>query len=232
MEHERYERLVVGHVLGDLDAPDAGRFSEHLMACAHCRSRVAELRRIETELSEIERDAVLDLSGDLDDDLDAVAPGPIAGNRIGVRHVTIAAIVVVLLAAVMGFWNLHLRTNLSVMATAAEQRGEVLDGFATSQLVDTTTSADVAALVAHDTETLAVTVVPSTSMPEGEYFVLWLTEADGTVLEAHLLAQALDDETFSLRVDDPGADALTISRESGVPALQEPSDAVVVEAHW
>lgn len=55
-EHQRYERLAVGHVVGGLDEVDAARFRTHLVQCRDCRSRVAELRGIADALTATERE--------------------------------------------------------------------------------------------------------------------------------------------------------------------------------
>lgn len=55
-EHQRYERLAVGHVVGGLDDVDAARFRTHLVQCRDCRSRVAELRGIADDLTATERE--------------------------------------------------------------------------------------------------------------------------------------------------------------------------------
>lgn len=55
-EHQRYERLAVGHVVGGLDDVDAARFRSHLVSCRACRTRVAELRGIASDLVATERE--------------------------------------------------------------------------------------------------------------------------------------------------------------------------------
>lgn len=55
-EHLRYERLAVGHVVGGLDEVDAARFRTHLLSCRVCRTRVAELRGIASDLVATERE--------------------------------------------------------------------------------------------------------------------------------------------------------------------------------
>ena len=55
-EHDRYERMAVGHVLGGLDEVDAAAFRAHLLECADCRKRVNELRGIASDLARTERE--------------------------------------------------------------------------------------------------------------------------------------------------------------------------------
>lgn len=54
--HRYYEELAVSHVLGGLSESDGRVFRSHLMDCPDCRARVGELRRIATDLADVERD--------------------------------------------------------------------------------------------------------------------------------------------------------------------------------
>jgi hypothetical protein len=140
-EHERYEQLAVGHVLGGLDAADAAEFRTHLLGCRDCRLRVAELRDIAADLAAAERDeraqaqVQTEVARRVEDDEGPSGPDP-APQRIGVRHVTVATVVVLVLAGAMAFWNLHLRTASSTYARVAEYRGDTLRELATGVPVE------------------------------------------------------------------------------------------------
>ena len=81
-EHQRFERLAVGHVVGGLDEVDAARFRSHLVSCRDCRSRVAELRGIADDLTATEREeraaragaARTDLAERVEEEAEAEAP--------------------------------------------------------------------------------------------------------------------------------------------------------------
>lgn len=226
--HERYERLVVGHVLGNLDAPDAGAFRSHLMSCHICRSRVAELRGIAADLAEIERDELAQervrtqAPRRVDDAADeAVAP---VHARITVRHVTVATVVVVVLAAAMGFWNLHLRTSAVAYLAAAEARGETLAGFGAGVLLEPDLGEGVTGLVASDGDTVSIVLARVEDLRDDESLIAWFYAAARDQPSGVVLARPgqVDDGVVSATLEDPGAVELVVSRERGVPG-DEPS---------
>lgn len=220
-EHERFEELAVGHVLGGLEAADAARFRSHLIGCRACRSRVAELRSIAADLVAAERDelastAVRTEVADQDDDASPQpAPPP---QRLTIRHVTLAVVVVALLGTAMAFWNLHLRTVAAGYLEVAEARGETLRELATGVAVPIDTAEGIDATVVLDGQQVAFTLAGLPVLDDGDVLVAWLLDADDGA-EAVLYAPAarVDDDAISGHVEDGGASRLVISVERGAP---------------
>ena len=185
-QHERYEKLAVGHVLGGLDADESADFRNHLLGCRNCRMRVAELRDLAADLDAAERDerarAQVRTEVVRRDDADGE---PAAGTpRIGVRHVAIAAAVVAVLAGAMAFWNLHLRTVAASYSQSADYRADTLQILADGVPATVTTSDQVAALVAADDEHVAFTVSGLPELASGERLEIWLLDADADATRA------------------------------------------------
>jgi anti-sigma factor RsiW len=226
-EHERYEALAVGHVLGGLDAADAAAFRSHLLGCRDCRSRVAELRDIAADLAAAERDerarsrVRTEVARRVDRDEDDGSGGEEGERdpsppRIGIRHVTVAAIVVVVLAAAMAFWNLHLRTTTATYAAVADQRGETLRELATGVPVDVELGEDLSGMVAVDGDQVAFTLTGLAELRPGERLVAWLTGGEDGDVPA-LLVQTIEGDTVAATVSVEGATELVLTRERGDP---------------
>jgi hypothetical protein len=222
-QHERYEQLAVGHVLGGLDVAAAADFRSHLLACRDCRSRVAELRGIAADLAAAERDERAQARVRLDTQRRVREDDePPAGSRVGVRHVTVAAVLVVLLASAMAFWNLHLRTVASAYRTIADQRAETLEGLADGVVVDAILTAPIRGLVATDGERVALTLVGIPTIAPGEWLVAWLVGGpEGADPRPVLLVrsgQLDEDGALTTVLDAGGAQELLITRERGEPS--------------
>ncbi|GGI05021.1 anti-sigma factor domain-containing protein [Egicoccus halophilus] len=232
-EHERYEELAVGHVLGGLDAGDAADFRSHLLGCRDCRLRVAELRDLAADLAAAEREerarAKVRTEVVRRDDVEDPEPAA-ATSRIGIRHVTVATIAVLLLAGAMGFWNLHLRTAAAAYAQAATYRGETLRLLAGGVSVPVDVAEDVTALVIVDGERVAFTVRDLPSLAEGERLEVWLIDGDEVVRAGPPVTEAdLDDGALAGHVDDADAATLVVSRETG-PYVGRPAGPELVRA--
>jgi hypothetical protein len=215
--HGQFEELVVGHVLDDLAADDAARFRSHLMDCRDCRARVAELRGIAAELADAERDELaraavrtqvprrIDADGPID------GPGP---PRIRIVHVTIATVVVLAIAAAMGFWNLHLRASAASYLAVAESRGEAIDGLVNDTPLDASFVAPVAGLITGDGQQVSLALFEVPDPAEGELYVAWFRDDDTfTPLRLAGNGQVLGG-SLAVTIDDPGANELIITRES------------------
>ncbi|MFA9445489.1 zf-HC2 domain-containing protein [Egicoccus sp. AB-alg6-2] len=217
-EHERFEQLAVGHVLGGLDAGESAEFRSHLLGCRDCRLRVAELRDLAADLAAAERDerarAQVQTEVARRDDGDDEAPA--SGGRVGVRHVTAAAVVVILVAGAMAFWNLHLRTAAAGYADAAGYRGETLRELSAGIPVATDTAEGVAALVVVDDTEVAFTVSNLPAMAEGERIEVWLLGAAAPARAGPPVpARAIVDGAIAGHVEIDGADVLLLTRERG-----------------
>jgi anti-sigma-K factor RskA len=233
-EHERYEQLAVGHVLGGLDAADAAEFRSHLLGCRDCRLRVAELRDIAADLAAAERDerAQAQVRTEVerrvvDADEELAEPRP---SRIGIRHVTVASVLVVLLAAAMAFWNLHLRTVSNTYAQVAEYRADTLRELASGVPVTAELADGVQGLVVVDGDEVAFTIEGLPELADDERIVVWLTGTeDGTVPALRVHAFQLGTGVLAGHLDDQGAEEIVITRQRGAPT-DEPAGEVVARA--
>jgi anti-sigma factor RsiW len=132
--HERYEALAVGHVLGGLPPAAAADFRHHLTGCRDCRLRVAELRSIADDLAAAEREeraearvrteVAQQTTEGHDGDVDPRGPA------LTSRHLGLGALVIILVATGLAFWNLHLRTQVATLTGVAEQQDDTLTGLA------------------------------------------------------------------------------------------------------
>jgi anti-sigma-K factor RskA len=232
-EHERYEQLAVGHVLGGLEAAEAADFRTHLLGCRDCRLRVAELRDIAADLVAAERDeraqaqVRTEVPRRVDDD--EAAPD-LPGSRIGVRHVTIATVLVVVFAAAMGFWNLHLRTVSSTYAQVAEYRGDTLRELASGVPVSAEFADGVQGLVVVDGEQVAFALDGVTALQDDERLVVWLTGTEeGAVPALRIHAFQLGAGVLAGHIGSRDADEIVITRQRGAPTAA-PDGEVVARA--
>ena len=220
--HDRYRQLAVSHVLGGLDPDDAAAFRNHLLGCRDCRARVAELRGIASDLERAERDERARATVQTEvvrrhpegeqEATDEAADRP--GPRIGVRQVTIAAVIVMVLAGAMAFWNLHLRTTNAVVATVAEQHADTLEVLAAGTPVEVESEHPVRGMAAVDGERVALTLTGVEEV-EGARLVAWLRDDDGVTPVAELQRRAAGEGTVALVVDDRDADVLEVTVERG-----------------
>jgi anti-sigma-K factor RskA len=233
-EHERYEQLAVGHVLGGLEAAAAADFRRHLVGCRDCRLRVAELRDIAADLVAAERDERTQAQVRtevarrvVDEDEEAGGTSP---HRIGVRHVTVATVLVVVFAAAMGFWNLHLRTAANTYAQVAEYRGTTLQELASGIPVTADYAEGIHGLVVVDGEQVAFSLDGVPTLRDDERVVVWLTGTeDGSVPALRIHAFQLGAGVLAGHVHDRGAETLVITRQRGMPT-EEPAGDVLVRA--
>lgn len=231
-EHGNFERLVVGHVLGDLPKTDASRFRSHLPGCRECRARVAELRGIAAQLAEVERDELARVRVRTEaprrvDESDE--PFPSSGQRITVRHVTVAAVIVVVLAAAMAFWNLHLRATSAVYLAVVQDREATLDGLANGLPLELDLATGVSGIAVADGEQVSFALSGLGPPGEGEVLVAWfLGVQDGPTAMPLGRADQVDGGALSATLDDPGGTELVITRET--QSRDEPGDDVLLRA--
>lgn len=230
-EHDWFEELAVGHVLGGLEAADAAAFRSHLAGCTDCRSRVAELRGIAADLAAAERDErtreVLrtELSGEEGEDELVGEPPP----RIGVRQVTGAVIVVAMLAGAMAFWNLHLRTAVATITAVAERQTETLELLAEGVELEVEVADDLAARAASDGDRAAVAVSGLPELAPDEALVGWLVGGEVGPAQPVLLVRPVQlvDGVVAVTVELEGARVLVVTRERGQPG-EQPGPEVLV----
>jgi anti-sigma factor RsiW len=217
--HRHYQQLAVGHVLGGLAADDAADFRSHLASCRDCRARVAELRGIASDLERAERDerarTLVRTEVPRRSDREPERGEPRDNGRIGVRHVTVAVVVVALMAAGMAFWNLHLRTTNAVVTSVADQHAQALDVLASGVTVEVQGEHPVRGLAATDGEHVAVTLAGVEPPGEEARVVAWLTGVDGPVPAAEMRPEQLGDGRLALLLETDGARHLRLTVERG-----------------
>jgi len=217
--HERYDGLALDHVLGGLSGRAASEFRSHLATCRDCRSRVAELRGIAAELGEIERDersrGRLQTEVSRRDESDRQPAVPT--RRLTIGHVTLATVLVLLLAAGVAFWNLHLRTTIGAYETVVSSQSEALRELATGVLVEADLAEGVTGRLVVTDERLAFTLA-NLDVASDEVAAVWVTDDAGAVeVVAAAPSQLLDGGTYAGVVDLDGVAAVTITLEAGQP---------------
>jgi hypothetical protein len=222
-DHERYQQLAVGHVLGGLAAEDASSFRAHLLGCRDCRLRVAELRGIASDLEAAERDerARALITARDEDEQAAEAPPQPPGPRVGIRHVTVAVVVVALLAGAMAFWNLHLRTTTAAATGVAEQQSAVLEILAEGLPLSVEGRHPVQGIAAISEGNVAVSVVGLPALDQRQ-IVVWRRGEAGDEPARTVNVRQLGQGPLALAVSTEDADELVLTLEEG-PLGQGPS---------
>lgn len=227
VEHERFEELAVGHVLGGLAEDDAAEFRSHLIGCRDCRLRVAELRDIASELAAAERDErrvarlkteVVRATGE--DDEDEVGgdqadphgpPGP--GRGAG-----IALIVLLLVTVGLAFWNLHLRETAASLVQDSGIREQTLAEMASGVVVPVDAVDGVTGVVVLDEEQVAYSFAGLPGLRTGQRLVVWLQSDDaGSAREQVFGPGDVPDGLIASHVDVIGARRLVVTVEDGQP---------------
>ncbi|TVR37344.1 MAG: hypothetical protein EA388_01775 [Nitriliruptor sp.] len=217
--HARYDGLALDHVLGGLSGRAAAEFRSHLSTCGDCRSRVDELRGIADELGEIERDersrARLQTEVVRRDESEHAPAEPT--RRLTVGHVTVATILVLLLAAGVAFWNLHLRTTIGAYESVVSSQSEALRDLAAGVLVDAEFAEGVSGRLVATDEQLAFTLA-GLDVVADDVAAVWVTDGDGEVeLVAAAPAELLDSGTYAGVLDLDGVVEVIITLEVGQP---------------
>ena len=232
-QHEQYEQLAVGHVLGGLSAADAANFRSHLLGCRNCRSKVAELRGIEAELADAEREersrerVRTELPRRAEDQPTHEPPR----SRVTVRHVTLAAVLVIALAGAMAFWNFHLRTVAASYLAVAESQADTLEGLATGVALELELADDVAAAATTDGERVYLALEGVADLADGEYLVAWLVELpeeDGAQARPLAGPGQPDGDVIATSLETDGARRLVVTRESDT-SVERPTGTPVLE---
>lgn len=221
--HQRFETLAVGHVLGGLDGADAAAFRDHLQRCEGCRRRVAELRSIADDLAAAERDERAQAqardqaqTGDASEP-DVPAPAPLTRGQLGATIVVVAVVV-----ALLGFWNLHLRTQVELAVDAATRAEETLEVLAVGRAVAVEVAETVRGQVVADDATVALALAGLPPLEPDERVVVWLLGTDDGDVPALL---GRDDEgrlTATLELDGADGVLVTVEQLSGAGVPEEP----------
>jgi hypothetical protein len=219
--HERYEALAVGHVLGGLAAVDAAAFRDHLLGCRDCRLRVAELRDIAADLAAAEREERADArvrtevarrTAEAATDAEAFGDDG-RGPTVTARHLGIGALVIIVAAGLLAFWNLHLRTQVAAVTSVVERQEATLSGVAGGLPVATVMVDSTRGLVTVDDDRVAFALVELPTVTTDERVVVWLTDTDEDGDVAVLVATAEEGE-LAAAVERRGADELVITAQT------------------
>lgn len=243
-DHDRYATLAVGHAFGGLSGSDSRRFRSHLQGCAACRTRVAELRGIAEDLAAAEEDersrvALRTDSGAVGGDGDhlrgddhergdrevEVAPT----RRLTVGHVTAAAVMVLVIAVGVLFWNLHLRTTVAGYDQLLDVQTEALQTLARGTELAADLAPGVTGVVATDDERIVITL-SGIEATEGQAVSAWTIDIDGQATEETRAAgMLLRDGSFAVVVDRDRVAEVLVTLEDGVPG-EEPGGRTLVRA--
>lgn len=224
-EHDRYERMAVGHVLGGLDEVDAAAFRAHLLECADCRKRVNELRGIASDLARTEREerraagaAAVDVETEQRTDDERAQAADIAPMREWPWGVVVIGLVPLLVLGTLA-WAVWQRAQTDLTAAVAASQQEVLDVIATGGPVPFETAETVTGIVAVDEDTIAVNLAGISDLRPDEVLVVWLRTPTGTTLDRtrpYLPSQV--DGRLVAALDRPaGAVDLVVSIETDLP---------------
>lgn len=188
-DHEHFERMAVGHVLGGLDEVDSAAFRAHLLDCADCRKRVNELRDIANDLARTEREerrvasaGVVEVetrteqdAADAEGRADAAEVAPVRQWPWGVVVIGLVPLLVLGTLA----WAVWQRAQTDLSAAVAESQQQVLDVLATGEPVDWSSPEDVEGDIATDGEVVVLNLVGLPELRPDEGLVVWLLDEDG-----------------------------------------------------
>ena len=228
-DHDRYDELAVGYALGGLREPDASRFRTHLPSCQDCRRRVAELRGIAAELGDVERDerSRSGLRTQVARRDETTTDSATPTRRLTVGHVTVATVVVLLIAAGVGFWNLHLRGIVDAYESMASAQADALREFATGVVLTADYGNGIEGLLVGDGEEVALTV-SGLEVGPSQSVVVWRMDRDGEfALVSRTPGDLVSDGNYATVVDIRDATELSVSVEPADPPAA-PTGPVVV----
>jgi hypothetical protein len=129
-------------------------------------------------------------------------------------------VVVLVLAAGVGFWNLHLRTVVGAYESAVASQSDALRDLASGVLIDAELADGVTGRMVATDERLAFTLA-GLDVDADDVVTVWTTDADGVTTMATVApGDVLDGGTYAgvVAVDD--VTAVTITLESGPPGAQ------------
>ena len=224
-DHDRFERMAVGHVLGGLDEVDAAAFRAHLLDCADCRKRVNELRDIASDLARTEREerraaaaGVVEVETRTDQDTPEVTE--VAPVRQWPWGVVVIGLVPLLVLGTLA-WAVWQRAQTDLTAAVAESQQQVLDVLATGEPVEWTSPESVQGDVATDGEVVAVNLAGLPELRVDQGMVLWLVDGDGDAV-AHTgpyLPSQVEGTMVAALVLPEDAAQVVVSVETDLPEL-------------
>lgn len=187
-EHQRYERLAVGHVVGGLDEVDAARFRSHLVSCRDCRSRVAELRSIASDLVATEREerAARSTTGDTEvaERVEEEAPptqrdvAPVSSWPWRVLAIGLVPLILLTVLA----WAVFVRAENDLLRAAVETQSRALELLASGDQLDLEAEDGVGGVAAATSEQVVVDLVDIPPVGPNELVVTVLRDGAGAVV--------------------------------------------------
>ncbi len=187
-EHQRYEQLAVGHVVGGLDEVDAARFRSHLVSCRDCRSRVAELRSIASDLVATEREerAARSTTGDTEvaERVEEEAPptqrdvAPVSSWPWRVLAIGLLPLVLLTVLA----WAVFVRAENDLLRAAVETQSRALELLAAGEPLDLAAETGVEGIAAATSDEVVVDLVELPSVGPDEQVVTVLRDDGGAVV--------------------------------------------------
>jgi anti-sigma factor RsiW len=220
-EHERFEAMAVGHVLGGLEPAAASHFREHLVGCRSCRARVAELRDLAADLAAVERDerTRATVSAEQPEQVEPDATFEPAGRGLATRNLALLAALVAVALGLFGFWNLHLRAVAANAQAIAQRQEEALAVLATGVAPATEVADGLHAVAATDGDHLGFSLAGIPELAADEVLVGWLTDGALPAPRAALLVrpEQVTDGLVAAGVELEGAGRFVLSKEIGPP---------------
>lgn len=189
-EHQRYERLAVGHVVGGLDEVDAARFRSHLVSCRDCRSRVAELRGIANDLVATEREerAARSTTGrtEVAERVEEEAP-PTQRDVAPVttwpwRVVAVGLVPLILLGGLA--WAVYVRAENELLSAALRTQGVALRVLAEGDTLEMDAEPLVSGIAAATADRVVVDLADLPELDPDEVVVTVLRTVDGVEVAA------------------------------------------------
>lgn len=224
--HERFEELALGHVLGGLPSADAAAFRAHLVECRDCRLRVAELRDIAADLAATEREekrlaAVATQVAERESGEDEGA-----ARWLRSRWIPVAAVVAIISVLGILFWNYHLRRVTSEYTGVVQRQEEVLGILSSGEALPVEVDRGAAAVAAMDGGSIGVSISALPTEVLDGYIVIWRLD-DGQVVGDPIGGPTSDPAAFA--VEPEGADELVVTgHPPGAATPEEPGDTPLV----
>lgn len=227
-DHDRYDALALGHVLGGLDEAEAAEFRTHLLACRGCRRRVSELRGIAADLEHAEREERAQLRLKTETSASQPEPPPSGQRPWFLRPRVLAALAVGLtvVAAVM-LYVLHLRTTNDTLLATTQVRENVLRELGQGTPLPAQLGGGVTGVVSADGVDVAFSLAGLPVLQRDEIVIVWrITDGDPTPAKSYQAA-AVQEGLLADVFDATDADRIVISVEDR-PA-DAPGEQVLVD---
>jgi anti-sigma factor RsiW len=229
-EHARFEQFALTHVLGGLARGDSDLFRTHLRACDACRARVAELRGISSALDAAAREERRRVVQAVVEQSEGPASARRARDERG-RSVRVALLVALLaVSAVLGFWNLHLRSSSATYLAVAEERAAILRDLAAGDAVPVADTVGTGARIAVSGPRIVLVLTDAGPLGSDERLVAWLQPAGSAAVDRLILAVGpRADVEVAVRMLREGAQRLVVTRETGLLSSSGPRGVTVLD---